>query len=89
MFGTSVNYKELLAQGALVVDVRTPGEFQMGSVKDSMNIPLFDLPSQMDTLKGKKVVLVCRSGARASQALQFLAHNGIEAYNAGPWQTLN
>ena len=36
--GPGVNYKELVEQGALIVDVRTKGEYQSGHIKKSLNI---------------------------------------------------
>lgn len=38
--GPKVDYKELVKGGAIIVDVRTKGEFQSGSIKGSLNIPL-------------------------------------------------
>lgn len=84
-----VDYRELINQGAIVVDVRTPQEFSQGHVKGSKNIPLQTLSSNAKKLAGKEVVLVCRSGARASQAKYVLQQNGIKAHNAGAWQNLS
>lgn len=89
IFGPSVNYKQLLDEGAVVVDVRTPGEFKSGHVKGSKNIPLQSFSQKMETLAGKKVIVVCRSGGRAAQAKNMLKSCGVEAYNAGPWQRIN
>jgi len=88
LFGLPVDYSALLKEGAMIVDVRTKQEFHQGHAKKSQNIPLSNLSTKVGTLKGKKVILVCRSGGRARQAKSMLAQNGIEAYNAGPWQTV-
>lgn len=88
LFGPSVDYHELIRGGAVVVDVRSPQEFQGGHFKGSKNIPLSSLGTKVSKLKGKQVILVCRSGARAGQAKSLLSQKGIEAYNAGPWQRL-
>ena len=85
---SKINYTDLISKGALIVDVRSPGEFQSGNVSGSINIPLQNLPSKVNELKGKEVILVCRSGARAGNALAHLTNEGITAYNAGPWQTI-
>lgn len=79
------DYGQLVKEGALVVDVRTPEEFNDGHVKGSENIPLNIISTRVKELEGKKIVLVCRSGGRASQALSILTSNGIEAVNAGAW----
>lgn len=90
LFGFSkVDYKGMVENGALVVDVRTPQEYAKGAVKESVNIPLFELSASLKALYGKQIVLVCRSGARASQAQVLLRDNGIEAFNAGPWQKMS
>jgi rhodanese-related sulfurtransferase len=87
--GTRVDYKEKIEQGAIVVDVRTPAEFKSGNYKGSKNIPLQKLSSSINNLKGKEVILVCRSGGRAASAKAMLKRSGITAYNAGAWQNLN
>lgn len=87
--GEKVDYQEKIKNGAVVIDVRSPGEFNMGHAKNSKNIPLQNLAKQAGKLKGKEVVLVCRSGARAGQAKGILTKNGITAHNAGAWQNVN
>lgn len=86
--GSSVDYKELIENGAIVIDVRTPQEFKQGSIKGSKNFPLQTLSKNISKLKDKEVILVCRSGARASQAKSMLTKSGIVAHNAGAWQNL-
>lgn len=87
--GESTDFKKLLNEGAVVVDVRTPREFKSGHVRDSENIPLKTFTQQMERLAGKKVILVCQSGGRAGQAKNILRSCGVEAYNAGPWQRIS
>ncbi len=88
--GPRVDFKQLLRDGALVVDVRTPEEFRSGHLQGAVNIPLDRLPSQVSTLhkKGIPVIAVCRSGARSQAAVELLRKNGIEAYNGGAWTSL-
>ncbi|WP_027420305.1 rhodanese-like domain-containing protein [Crocinitomix catalasitica] len=83
------DYQEMIKNGAIVVDVRTVQEFKSGHLKGSKNIPLDTLNSKKKALNGKEVILVCRSGGRASQAKSILTKSGITAYNAGAWQNLN
>ncbi|WP_130012368.1 rhodanese-like domain-containing protein [Serinicoccus sediminis] len=64
-----------------VLDVRTPGEFAAGHVPGSYNIPLATLTEHARSVADhldQDVVLVCRSGARASAAAQALAGTGSE-----------
>ena len=88
--GTSVNYKELIGNGAIVVDVRTPGEYKTGHVAGSRNIPLDTMRKKIADLKklNKPVITICRSGSRSGIAKGMLKSAGIEVYNAGPWTSL-
>ena len=86
----AVNYSELVKNGALIVDVRTPGEFAQGHIKGSVNIPLDVIRSRVAELKqkNKPVITCCRSGARSGSARSILADAGIECYNGGAWDSL-
>ena len=83
-----VDLKQLIREGAFLVDVRTPAEFQSGNVIGSVNIPLDTISRQLEKFKGKKSVIVfCRSGNRSSQAKTILQRAGIsEVYNGGTWE---
>lgn len=83
--GASVDFKQLLDQGAVVIDVRTPGEFKNGHVKGSINMPLNEIGNKIAQFKGKTVITVCASGMRSGQARGILASKGITAHNGGPW----
>ncbi|HEY8398806.1 MAG TPA: rhodanese-like domain-containing protein [Flavihumibacter sp.] len=91
LFGTAIDFKSLREEGAIIVDVRTPAEFQSGHIEGSVNIPLDLIDHQVpDLLKEKKVVItVCRSGTRSAIAVSKLKKAGIEAYNGGGWTQLN
>ena len=89
IMGKEKDFKALIENGALVIDVRSPEEFQSGNANGSRNIPLQTLGTKINELKGKEVILVCRSGARAGSAKSTLEKNDIIAYNAGAWQNLN
>lgn len=85
-----VDYKEVLKRDAQLIDVRTPGEFQSGNIKGSVNLPLQSLSQQIDSLdKSRPVIVFCASGARSSSAKRMLEKNGFEeVYNGGGWQSL-
>lgn len=89
--GSSVDFSDLLAKGAVVVDVRTAREYGLGHAKGSVNIPLDKLDRQMAKLekKGKPVITCCASGMRSRTAASKLKAKGIEAYNGGPWQKVD
>lgn len=88
--GSDVDFKQLLARGAVVIDVRTPEEFRSGHLQGAINIPLDRLQGQLTTLKKKNapVITVCRSGARSGAAADILRKNGLEVYNGGGWTSL-
>lgn len=88
LFGPGVDLAEKMNEGAIIVDVRSPGEYAGGHVKGSKNIPLGNIEAKLDTIKkwNKPVITCCASGMRSGSAASTLKRNGVEAYNAGPWQ---
>lgn len=80
---------QYLKQGALVIDVRTPGEFNSGHLPKAINIPLDQIESLVASrLKNKDQVLLlhCQSGMRSSAAKKKLAMLGYtRAYNLGSY----
>jgi len=88
--GSSVNFSELVSSGAIIIDVRSPGEYKTGHIQGSKNYPLDNLRSKVKELKkpGKPVITVCRSGARSGIATGILKSAGIEVYNGGAWTSL-
>ena len=82
--------KNIIENGALIVDVRTPEEFEDGHIKGSLNIPVDEIGKAMEWLqKDVPTVLVCASGSRSGQAVMILKANGFEKiYNGGAWNSL-
>ncbi|HZX58739.1 MAG TPA: rhodanese-like domain-containing protein [Mucilaginibacter sp.] len=80
---------ELLKSGAVVVDVRSPGEYYEGHFSDSVNIPLSELPGRLEELKTMNDIIVCcASGIRSNKAMGILQQNGIACYDGGSWLNL-
>ena len=70
----------------LVVDVRTPEEFNMGAVQGAVNVPLDDIGSYVEHLgqKDREITLYCASGARSAYAVRMLQQAGFSnVYNGG------
>ena len=90
LFGSeSVDYKNLVKNGAQIIDVRTAAEFKNKHLRNSKNIPLQNLRGSLKTLdKSKPVITVCASGARSGSAKTILQDAGFEAYNGGGWSNL-
>lgn len=88
--GTAINFKELVSNGAIIIDVRSTSEFKAGHIPGSKNFPVDNIQSKIAELKriNKPVITVCRSGARSSMAKSVLKAAGIEVYNGGPWTSL-
>lgn len=83
--------KDALKNGAVIIDVRTPHEFDRGKVPGSVNIPVDRLHARIDKIKSMKkpVVLCCASGMRSAAAKNILTASGIrEVYNGGNWESL-
>lgn len=83
--------QELLEKGAVIIDVRSPGEFAGGHVKGSKNIPLQSIENRIKEIKkmNKPVVACCASGGRSGQATEIMKRHGIEAVNGGGWHRVN
>jgi phage shock protein E len=88
--GPKVDLREKIAQGATIVDVRTPDEFRSGHVAGAVNIPLDRIQSEMKRIaKDKPVITCCRSGARSGIAADILKAQGFDVYNGGSWTSVN
>ena len=75
----SADIPALIQNGALVVDVRTPGEFAGGHIEAAVNIPYDVIGRKIGsyaTDKDRTIILYCRSGARASAAEKSLIQAG-------------
>ncbi|AHC13909.1 FAD-dependent oxidoreductase [Salinispira pacifica] len=76
---------ELSESGPIVVDVRTPQEFNMGAFPDAVNIPLDELPNRAEELgaKDREITLYCASGARSSYGQRILSQMGFSNVENG------
>jgi rhodanese-related sulfurtransferase len=69
-------------QGALLLDVRQPEEWDAGRAPAATLIPLGELEARLDELPtDREIVCVCRTGARSAHAAAFLATQGRTAMN--------
>lgn len=88
--GPQIDLQAIKDKGAVIIDVRTAGEFSACHVEGSVNIPLDQLPKRLKKLpKNKPIIACCASGGRSGSAVNFLKANGYEAYNGGGWAQLN
>jgi phage shock protein E len=83
--------KDFATRGAVIVDVRTKGEFSGGAIPGSKNIPLQQIGNRVAEIKkwNKPVILCCASGMRSGSAAGILKNKGIEVVNGGGWVSLS
>ena len=63
----------------IVLDVREPMEWAMGTLPDSNQISLGSLPAGLGNLdRERPILVVCRAGNRSQVAAQFLQRNGFD-----------
>lgn len=90
--GSKVDLGELINNGAMIVDVRTKGEYAGGHVKGSVNIPLDQLRSNLKKFKSKEqpIITCCASGMRSASAKGILKSAGYtNVHNGGSWSSVN
>lgn len=80
--------KNALRHGAIVIDVRTPQEFDRGKVPESINIPVDRIAANAVRIKGmnRPVIFCCESGNRSGNAVNIMKEKGLkDVYNGGSW----
>ncbi|GAB1108944.1 MAG: hypothetical protein Sw2PiBPW_06260 [Shewanella algae] len=81
-----------VAQGAMLVDVRTPEEYAEGHLPEAVNIPFEQIAeafAKQGIAKDIPVVVYCRSGRRSGIAKESLEKAGYqEVYNGGGYDSL-
>lgn len=81
---------EYLKSGALVLDVRSAGEFTARHLPGAVNLPLSEIETAINRKvksKDQVVLLYCQSGARSSEARRKLAAMGYDhTFNMGSYK---
>lgn len=69
---------ELVSQGWVLLDVRTPEEFQRGHPEQAVNVPVQQLAQRLAEVgpPGTRVVVYCQSGGRSAMAADLLRRSG-------------
>lgn len=85
--------EELENQPGVVIDVRTPGEYDAGHLAETDYLIDFlsdDFDKEIDKLdKNKTYYLYCRSGNRSGKAMKKMLDAGFqEVYNVGGYEEL-
>ena len=73
--------KEMVQAGAVLMDVRMESEHKAGSIKGSLNVPLFMLRLKADGLdRTKSYICYCETGRRSSAAAFLLSEQGFDSF---------
>lgn len=78
--------RQLVQEGATLLDVRTPGEFSSGHIEGALNIPVSQLAGRLEQLGAKDapIVVYCLSGARSRSAVRMMMGQGFtRVYDLG------
>lgn len=89
---TKTDYANLVKNGAIILDLRSKGEYAGGHIKGSINIPVDQLANNLSKLKDKNKTFItcCASGIRSGSAKMMLLNNGYtDVHNGGGWGRLN
>jgi rhodanese-related sulfurtransferase len=89
--GPKVDLAEIAKQGAIILDVRSKGEYAGGHIRGSINISADTLSNNLSKLKDKNkpIITCCASGMRSASAKSILTSNGYtQVYNGGGWNSL-
>ena len=80
----------LIAEGAVIIDVRTAVEFKSGHAPGTTNIPLQEIGRHVDRWKEEEQVVItcCASGHRSGIAARVLRKKGLQAHNGGTWRSV-
>ncbi|MCI0574363.1 MAG: rhodanese-like domain-containing protein [Myxococcaceae bacterium] len=84
---TSSKAHEMAAQGATLLDVRTPEEYVQGHLPGARNIPVQVLSQRLDDVGPREtpVIVYCAAGGRSATAAELLKRAGFrEVLNLGP-----
>ena len=89
--GPKIDFAQLVKDGAIILDVRSKGEYAGGHIKGSVNISVDTLSNNLGKLKDKNkpIITCCASGMRSASAKNILKSNGFtQIHNGGGWSSL-
>jgi rhodanese-related sulfurtransferase len=72
--------EQLEQEDPLLLDVREPWEFEICHIDGSINIPMGQIPQQLEQLRtANEVVVICHHGVRSQQVISFLQQQSAAA----------
>lgn len=70
--------RELVEQGAFIIDAREADEYESGHLNNAVNIPFSEFRSRLDEIPGDQAVYIhCRSGQRSYNMVTALQQMGL------------
>jgi phage shock protein E len=77
--------QQMLGEGGQLIDVRSPIEFNQGSIEGAVNMPIDSFAHLKDSIDNTKpVLLYCRTGARSGMVKNYLDQLGFDqVHNIG------
>ena len=73
--------KTMVKNGAVLLDVRMESEYKAGSIRGSLNVPLFMLRLKAESFDAsKKYICYCETGRRSQAAAYIMSEQGFESY---------
>jgi rhodanese-related sulfurtransferase len=85
------DFKQLVKEGAIILDVRSESEYARGHIQGALNTPVGELTDLLYQLKDKNkpIITCCASGSRSKSAQRMLEHSGYKnVFDGGGWQSL-
>ncbi len=84
---TAKKAKNLVENGALLLDIRSGLEYMFGHIEGSVNLSIPKIPKKIDELAGDKnraIIVYCASGSRTPMAIKMLNNAGYKnVYDLG------
>ncbi len=72
----------------ILLDVRTPDEYNQSHIKDAINIPYDSIDENIELDKSKKIMVYCKSGKRSNIAYNKLTNLGYDVYDMGAFESI-
>lgn len=82
-------HKILKNNNYVIVDVRTPSEYNHGHIKNAINISYDKINNNVKLDKNKVILVYCMSGKRSEIAYKKLVKMGYDAYDLGAYENIN
>ena len=73
----------------IIVDVRTPEEYDESHIKSAINIPYDAIDENINLDKSKTIMVYCKSGKRSAIAAETLIKLGYKVYDMGAYNSIN